>query len=512
MPLVAKARFSLISWCACALLLACSPVAAATDAEISAAYQRFYGGDADGAFADFERLIASDPKGLPSRFGLLTVRKSQADADRALEDDFERRIDVLINDAEARYGRSKQDDEALFYLGNAYILRAVYRVDHDKGTWGAARDGARAKGLADTYIKRHPEHGDAYFMLGTYNYYSEIAPSFIKFLRPLLFLPAGDRAGGIRQLERAYAQGNFFAAQAGMRLVDIYGSLEGRPSDGVRIGEQLARKYPDNSAIRFQLANLYLGPAVEDPAKAAAQYDVVIAAESRRSTPRPALYQAQFALASARAEDWRLDEAIRLLTSTIDARPATPPAPEWVMPVSLLQRAVFRSTLDDEHAIDDVKRVLGEPKWKAHHKNADSLLKELTARRASGQTAVSAALIPGNRLVAEQRWSDAAASYEPVKQRWPNDPQVRFRLASLQFARGDAAGAAPAAAALAKDRNTPARIRAASLLVTARAEDLAGRRESAKKIYNQIIDGYEEDNAAWSARVGLVTPYRRPER
>jgi hypothetical protein len=89
---------------------------------------------------------------------------------------------------------------------------------------------------------------------------------------------------------------------------------------------------------------------------------------------------------------------------------------------------------------------------------------------------------------------------------------VRFRLNALQFARGDAAGAAPAAAALAKDRSTPARIRASSLLLSGRAEDLAGRRESAKKIYNRIVDDYEQDDAAWAAQVGLVTPYRRPER
>ena len=110
--------------------------------------------------------------------------------------EFERQIDAFIADAASRYDRSATDDEALFYLANAHFLRASCRFDHDKGMWGAARDGARSKRLSDAYVKRHPEHGDAYFMLGAYNYYVEIAPAFVKLIRPLLFLPAGNRVEG----------------------------------------------------------------------------------------------------------------------------------------------------------------------------------------------------------------------------------------------------------------------------------------------------------------------------
>ena len=60
------------------------------------------------------------------------------------------------------------------------MVRAAYRFNHDKGMWGAARDGAKSKRYADAYVKRHPGHADAYFTLGTYNYYVELAPSFIK--------------------------------------------------------------------------------------------------------------------------------------------------------------------------------------------------------------------------------------------------------------------------------------------------------------------------------------------
>ena len=202
-----------------------------------------------------------------------------------------------------------------------------------------------------------------------------------------------------------------------MVLMEIYGSFEGRPADGVRVGEQLARAYPDNPSVQFALAELYLGPAVEDPAKAAAQYENVIASESKRAEPQAdALYQAQLGLASALFQQWRGGEAVRVLSATIDARPS---APAWVMPTFLLRRANYRALLGDGGADGDVQRVLAEPTWKDRHKNANDLVTWMAQRRASGDAAVYAALIPGNRLVRSSdgtrrppRMSGAARSSE----------------------------------------------------------------------------------------------------
>jgi len=155
-------------------------MAAPPDEDVLAGYQRFYKGDKDGALREFERLVAASPARLAARFGLLQVLEDRIGTNRALGPEFERQMDAFIADAESRYGRSASDDEALFYLGNAHFLRAAYRFDYDKGMWGAARDGARSKRLADAYVKRRPEHGDAYFMLGAYNYYVEIVDDYDK--------------------------------------------------------------------------------------------------------------------------------------------------------------------------------------------------------------------------------------------------------------------------------------------------------------------------------------------
>jgi tetratricopeptide (TPR) repeat protein len=486
----------------------CPPLLASPpDDDVLAGYQRFYRGDKEGASREFERLVAANPGRLSARFGLLQTLRDRTDANRSLEAEFERQIDAFIADAEGRYNRSAADDEALFYLANAFFLRAAYRLDHDKGMWGAARDGARSKRLADVYVKRRPEHGDAYFMLGTYNYYVEIAPSFVKLIRPLLFLPAGNRVEGLKQLERASTQGSLFSFQAGMLLMEIYGTFEGRPADGIRTGEQLARTYPDNPEVLFELAELHLGPAVEDYAGAAAQFERLIASESRRAEPREALYRAQLGLGSALAQQWRHDESIRVLSATIDRKPSTP---AWVLPSFLLRRANYRALTGDAGASDDLNRVLAEPaRWKDQQKSADSLQKWMAARKAGGEGAVYAALIRGNRLVAERKWDDAAAAYEPVRRDRPNDPQVRYRLAQLQFARGDADGASVIAGKLAAEKGAPTWIRSQSLLMVGRAHDLAGRREMAKQTYEKLIDDFEKEAATWPAKVGLVTPYRR---
>jgi len=492
-----------------ALILAGPSVAAPSpaDDDVLAGYRRYHAGDKEGAQHDFERLVAARPADLPPRFGLLQVLEDRSRETRALEPDFERQMEAFLDAAEARHNRSGTDDEALFYLANGHLLRAMYRLNHNKGIWGAARDGVRSKRLTETYLKRHPEHGDAYYALGTYNYYVEIAPAFVRVIRLFLFLPAGDRAEGLKQIERAHMEGSLFAFQASLTLMEIYGAFEGRPADGVRIGERLAREFPDNPAVQFELAQLYLSPAVEDYARAGEQYQAVLTREERRAVARPAKYQAQLGLASALLQQWRVEDGIGVVSATIEAKPD---APAWVMPSFLLRRANYRALAGAAAASDDVRRVLAEPRWKDRHKAADDLLKWMERRRASGESAIYAALIRGNRLAAERRWDDAAAAYEAVRRDHPDDPQVRYRIAALQFTRGEIDRAVSAFSAVAADPKAPDWIKAQALLYVGRAHDLAGRRADAKKTYERIVDDYEHEGAARAARVGLVTPYRRP--
>ena len=134
-----------------------SPVLAspADDAAVLHGYRTYYAGDLDGARGEFERLLQSKPADLAARFGLLNVLERRLREHRGEAPDFERRIDAFLADAQARYDRAESDSEALFYLANGHMARARYRFDYDRGMWGAARDGARAKKLSDIYVIAH---------------------------------------------------------------------------------------------------------------------------------------------------------------------------------------------------------------------------------------------------------------------------------------------------------------------------------------------------------------------
>jgi hypothetical protein len=489
--------------------IASVPAQAQTADPIVAGYLRLYGGQHEDAQAQFDQLRARDAQALAPWFGALFVRMARIEHDDSLASAFEKDLDQFIDTAAARHSRSQNDSEALFYLGQAYLLRATYRLDHDKGMWGAARDAAKSKGFAEDYIKRHPEHGDAYLVLGLYNYYVDIAPNFVKVLRILLFLPSGSRTEGIKQLERASRDGSMFAPMAQTALAEIYGSFENRLAEAIPLAENYVQRFPGNADVRLDLASLYLHPSVEDFARAAEQYSAVIAG-ARDATPRhlSEKYRGMNGLSSLRRSQWRLEEAVTQLTHIIDEKPSKP---AWVMPNALLQRGNYRVLLNETGAEQDARRVLSDAAMKDWHKAAQQQIAFMEQRRKTDEAAIYAALIPGNRFVVDRRFDEARAIYERVAATHSDQWQARYRLASLEFARRDY----PRAAGLLEPIvSTPARIpgwiRAAAMLNLARTHDLAGRRAEAIRLYKQIVEDHENEGPAVSARLGLIAPYRGP--
>ena len=475
---------------------------------IGAAYMRLYEGHPEEAHARFERLLRADPEALAPWFGALFVMMARMDHDDSLGAAFEPSIDALIDHASRRHSQSAQDDEALFYLAQSYLLRSTYRLNFDKGMWGAARDAAKSKGYAEDYIKRHPEHGDAYLTLGLYNYYVDIAPSLVKVLRVLLFLPSGNRAEGLKQLERASTEGQLFAPFAETALANIDGTFEGRPDQAIARLAQLVRRFPGNAEMRLELATVYLHPAIEEFGRAEEHYEAV-RTSANTSTPRHVAqrHSAILGLAGVRRNQWRLDEAIALLNQPIDNRPATP---QWVMPSLLLRRANYKTLINDWSAEHDARQVLSDARLKTWHPDARRQLTAIESRRRSNEGAVYFALLRGNQLVAEDRFDEARLAYDAVARQYPADWQVRYRLGYLEFARGryDAAAAAMQTI-VGTDAPMPDWLKAAALLTLAWVHDIQGNRAQAVRLYKRIVDDFDDESPAGAARLGLIAPYRR---
>lgn len=492
------------------LLLVAAPAVAQTSSTdaVHAGYMRLYAGERDAAFKHFEALRASNPASLAPWFGQLFAHETRIEFDRSLAPSFEKGIDEFVDHVDTRYSRSKADAEALFYLAQAHLLRSTYRIDYDKGVWGAARDAAKAKNYTDTYLKQHPEHGDAYLALGLYNYYVDIAPNFIKVVRVLLFLPSGNRVEGMKQLERAGRDGSLFAPLADGALADIYGSFEGRLREAITIGERLVQRFPTNASLRFDLAERYMHPTVESYDRAAEQYEAIIEQKKTSSVEDlEAKYRATLGLTNLRRSQWRLEDAVALLSTTIDQQVAKP---QWVMPTFLLRRANYRALLNDAAAAGDAERVTQDKAMAEWHKAAQGQIAFFEARRKTDEAVIYAALLPGNRHVIEHRWNEAIAVYDRVAAAHPGNAQVKYRRAYLEFARGNYDDAARMLNEIVSSTAPmPGWVKAQAMLTLGWTHDLAGRRAEATKLYKRIVDDYENEAASGAARIGLITAYRR---
>lgn len=506
-------RAALLTFLTASLVLGSPPALADDSDSIRAGYELFYRGDLHGSYQHFRALAHRDPNNLAAAYGVLSALYARDLAEEELEQEFEQRAEALLERARTRYEQNPRDRKSLFYLAQAHGLRAGYRFQRKKerALFGAILDATKSKNYSDTYVKRYPDHADAYIALGLYNYYADIAPSFLKFLRLLLFIPGGNRTEGLKQLEHAAHHGELWAPQAQMELVQIYGWLEGRLDDALAKAQALQQRYPDNPELSFRLARLYAGPAVEDFPRASEQFEAILerSRTGHRHFQGATYYHGVLGLATVRAQQWRLEEAVSLLSPVIESRVN---GPSWVLPRSLLLRGSFRAYGNDPKATDDARRVLAESRWKEHwHEAARTQLEWIEARRRSGEAAEFAALIPGNRLVAEQRWELAEQFYEEVRRRQPNNWQVRYRLGRLHFLGGDWEKAEAELTTILNHSSgsQPGWLRAGALLLRARLHDLRGERGAAVELYKQIASDYDEDEqAVLAARLGLVTPYK----
>src|SRR5688500_17496334 len=140
---------------------------------------------------------------------------------RTLDTAFAASVDRAIRSTEAWTERAPQDGEAWFYLGGAYGARVQWRVLRGEKV-SAARDGKRIKEAMERAIALEPGLDDAYFGLGMYKYYADVAPAAARFLRFLLLLPGGDRNEGLREMLRARSRGRLVQGEADYQLHIIY--------------------------------------------------------------------------------------------------------------------------------------------------------------------------------------------------------------------------------------------------------------------------------------------------
>lgn len=166
-------------------------------------------------------------------------------------------LDILDETETLCESAGESGTDCLFYTSATSAIRAqVYATENQ--WWRTAQESKKMKARAARVLVLDPEYYEANYVLGSFNYFADVLPSYVKFLRTLMFLPGGDRANGMKELVVAYQKGHLSSAEAGRTLALIYTYYERRFDYGERMCETLLAAYPDNYEIGlYKGVNLY---------------------------------------------------------------------------------------------------------------------------------------------------------------------------------------------------------------------------------------------------------------
>ena len=214
----------------------------------------------DGRFAAAVEKNAAGGDGAERRFlaAFITYWRLVFDDDNLqLQTLLEHQLDQVV---------SGDDDDALLWSGNGHLLLAQLRA-WQKKPMSAAFEAKKAKKTLEAAVREGAEASDAYFGLGTYNYMADALPTFVKGLRALLFLPAGDRERGIEQLETAARESRHFAFEARVLLITLYAQRhEKQYARALEQRDLLLTQAPDAIASLYASARLDISLGRNDAA------------------------------------------------------------------------------------------------------------------------------------------------------------------------------------------------------------------------------------------------------
>jgi len=243
---------------------------------------------------------------------------------RALDAQFSSEAERAIHSTEAWTSRDPQNAEAHFYAGAAYAVRVQWRVLRAEKL-AAARDGKRIKQALERAIALDPDLDDAYFGVGLYQYYADVAPASAKVLRFLLMLPGGDKTEGLARMRRARAHGKLLQGEADYQLHILYLWYEKRADLAAGLLESLRDRYPGNPLFAAQLADVQ-DRYLHDISASLATWRGLLAAarDGRVNEADIAAAQARLGIARQLEAVHQTDHAIEHLREILSDKPAAP--------------------------------------------------------------------------------------------------------------------------------------------------------------------------------------------
>jgi tetratricopeptide (TPR) repeat protein len=407
----------------------------------------------------------------------------QLDPDsRALDEQFTTEVEHAIGVSEAWVARDARSAEAHFYTGAAYALRVQWRVLRDQKL-SAARDGKRIKQELERAIALDTDLEDAYFGIGMYKYYADVAPTVAKVLRFLLMLPGGNKTEGLAEMLRARAHGRLLQGEADYQLQIIYLWYEHRVDKAIALLESLHDRYPGNPTFSAQIATVR-DVYQHDVMGSLATWRDLLAGARQQRVNEPALAEVQARLAMAHQLDalYETDDAIEQLRLVIDARPERP---YGALADAYLALGEGEDRLGHRGAAVAAYRLAvasaPSPDVRQVRAHATERLKKTPDPTRAEAYRLS---LEGFRKLESAELASAEALLVHSVSLDPRDPVAHYRYGRvLQARRRDAPALAQYELAIASARECPGPIAATAFLEAARAHERLGHRDQAIGYY-----------------------------
>ena len=243
---------------------------------------------------------------------------------RRLDARLEKAAAAAIAGADAWTRREPGRAEAWFYLAGAYAPLVQWRVLRAERL-AAAREGKKIKDALERALALDRTLQDAYFGIGLYHYYADVAPAALKVVRWLLLLPGGDRVQGLREMLQARDRGELLRGEADYQLHWLYLWYEQKPEAALALLRGLDARYPSNPMFLQRIAEVQ-HEYFHDHQGAVATWKTLLARAraAQVGAARLAEVRARLGLAAELIETSQPDRAIGHLTAVIALQPTAP--------------------------------------------------------------------------------------------------------------------------------------------------------------------------------------------
>jgi len=433
----------------------------------------------------------------------------QADTlDRTHDSAFAARADQVVAGAETWTVQEPTRAEAWFYAGAAYGARVQWRALRGERL-AAARDGKRIKDALERALTLDRDLQDAYFGIGLYHYYADVAPVAAKMLRWMLLLPGGDRQAGLREMQRARSGGQVLRSEADYQLHSVYLWYEKQPERALALLRSLHERHPHNPLFLEAAADAE-DVHLSDYAASLRTWSALFDDARAHRVAWPELTDVRARLGMARQLD-RLSEtdvAIDHLRSIVAAAPA---APVGALAEAQLQlgEALDRIGAHDEARAAYDAAVAGAPAGDP----LKTAARARTARRRTPDRTTAQAYrlsLEGWRALERSDLAAAGPALDRSLALRPGDQLTRYRRARLLLAQRSERAAIDALEAVIAAPDTPSHVYAAACLDAAQAHERQGSTLRAIELYELTVSAFGVDprarNTAQRALARLTKP------